>query len=88
MDAARQLQSQRRWPWAVAILLMILLNIALLGVQRGECFDYVPESGALSTCRSSPLLGVTGSWLVAIVSVVAIIYFTLRLVQIARARRN
>lgn len=88
MDATTQFRSSRSWPWAVAILLVIFVNVSLLGFQRGECFDYTIESGAVSTCTSGPALGVAGSWMLAIVSVVAIAYFTRRLVHVARARRD
>jgi hypothetical protein len=76
------------WFWAVAILLVIALNFFLLGFQHGECIDYIPESGKTSTCTTEPALGIAGTWLLGIVSVLAAIYFMRRLVQAVRARRD
>jgi hypothetical protein len=86
MEVAPRFQSPRWWPWAVAILLVIVVNLAFFGYQRGECIDYTVESGAVSTCSSGPVLGIYGTWLLAVVSVAAIVYFTRRLVHVARAR--
>jgi len=88
MGEASKLHSPPSWPWAVAILLVIALNVLLLGFQHGECIDYTVESGATSTCTTEPALGIAGTWLLGIVSVLAVIYFARRLVQAIGARRN
>lgn len=88
MEMAPRYQSPRWWPWAVAILLVIIVNVLSFGYQRGECFDYTIESGAVGTCSSGPALGMAGTWLLAVVSIAAIVYFTRRLVHVVRARRD
>jgi hypothetical protein len=88
MEIASRYQSPRWWPWAVAILLVIIVNVSSFGYQRGECIDYTIESGAVSTCSSGPALGMDGTWLLAVVSVAAIVYCRRRLVHAARARRG
>lgn len=86
MDETPRFRSPRWWPWAVAILLLIILNITLLGYKRGECVDYTIESGATSVCSSGPALSMDGTWILAAVSVVAVVYFAGRLVHAMRAR--
>ncbi|GEP27286.1 hypothetical protein [Cryobacterium sp. Hh38] len=67
--------------WVLASLLIIAVNVVLLGTRTGECTDYSPESGAVSTCSSGPLVGVPGTWAIAILSLVALAYFVYRLVR-------
>lgn len=81
MDETPRFRSPRWWPWAVAILLLIAVNITLLGYKRGECVDYTIESGATSMCTSGPALSMDGTWILATVSVVAVVYFAGRLVH-------
>ena len=88
LDVTPRSRSPRWSPWAGAILLVIFVNVSFLGFQRGECFDYTIESGATSTCTGGPALGIAGSWTLAIVSLAAIVYFTGRLMQIVRARKD
>lgn len=88
MDISQVPRSPRSWPWAAAILLLIIVNGAFFSAQRGECFDYTVESGAVSTCASGPALGVPGTWLLAIVSVTAVVCFARRLVQGLATRKN
>ena len=88
MDETPRFRSPRRWPWAVAILLLITVNITLLGYRRGECVDYTIESGATSMCTSGPVLSSDGTWILATASVVAVVYFAGRLVHAVRARRD
>jgi hypothetical protein len=88
MDETPRFRSPRSWPWALAILLVIIVNIALLGYKRGECVDYTIESGATSMCTSGPALSMDGTWILAVLGVAAVAYFTRRLVQAVRARRT
>ena len=88
MNETPLLRSPRWWPWAAAILLTVAGNLVLLGSQGGECFDYVVESGATSTCTNGPALGIPGMWLSGIVSVLAVIYFVWRLVRAIGATRT
>ena len=88
MEVAPRFQSPRWWPWAVAILLLITVNLTLVGYKGGECVDYTIESGATSMCTSGPALSMDGTWILAVVSVGAIIYFARRLARVARARRG
>lgn len=88
MEVSPRFRSPRWWPLAVAILLVMIVNVSLFGYQQGECIDYTIESGARSTCTSGPALGIAGTWILAIVSAAAIIYFTRRLVHVARARKD
>jgi hypothetical protein len=88
MDETPRFRSPRWWPWAVAIILLIAVNITLLGYKRGECVDYTIESGATSMCTSGPALSMDGTWILAVASVAAIIYFARRLAYVARARRG
>lgn len=86
MEETPQLRRRPRWPWAVAIVLVIAVDALLIGFRTGECIDYTPESGAVSTCTSGPALGPEGTWLLAAVSVLVISYFGRRLVRAARHR--
>lgn len=88
MDVSKGFRSPHWWPWAAAILLVIIVNAAFFSAQRGECFDDAVGSGAVSTCANGPALGVPGTWLLAIVSVAAVVHFTRRLVQGLAARKN
>jgi hypothetical protein len=88
MDETPRFRSPRWWPWALAILLVIIVNITFLGYKQGECVDYTIESGATSMCTSGPALSMDGTWIFALVSVAAVVYFARRLVQAARARRT
>lgn len=87
MDETPRFRSPRWWPWAVAILLLITVNLTFLGYKRGECVDYTIEPGATSMCTSGPALSMDGTWILATVSVVAVVYFAGRLVHAVRARR-
>ena len=88
MDETPRFRSPRWWPWAVAILLLITVNITLLGYKRGECVGYTIESGATSMCTSGPALSMDGTWILVTVSVVAVVYFAGRLVHAVSARRD
>jgi hypothetical protein len=88
MDETPRFRSPRWWPWVVAILLVITVNITLLGYKRGECVGHTFESGATSMCTSGPALSMDGSWIFVTVSLAAVVYFALRLVQVVRARRD
>lgn len=87
MDETPRFRSPRWWPWALAIVFVIIVNLTLLGYKRGECVDYTIESGATGMCTSGPALSMDGTWILAVVSVAAVVYFSLRLVQAVRARR-
>jgi hypothetical protein len=86
MDATAAYRSPRWWPWALAILGVIVLNAFFIGSRGGECFDYVVESGASGTCTSGPMLGIEGTWILGVVSAVAVVYFARRVVRIVSAR--
>ena len=88
MDETPRLRSRRWWPWAVAILLLITVNITLLAYKGGECVGPRIESGATSMCTGGPALSMDGTWIFATVSVAAVVYFALRLVHAVRARRD
>jgi hypothetical protein len=88
MDETPRFRSPQWWPWAVAILLVITVTITFLGYKWGECVDYTIESGATSVCTSGPALSMDGTWILAIVSVAAVVYFARRLVRVVRARRD
>ncbi|SKB90554.1 hypothetical protein SAMN05660473_02968 [Arthrobacter sp. 49Tsu3.1M3] len=77
----------KRWPWALAILLVIAVDALLLGFGTGECIDYTAESGAASTCTSGPALGSEGMWVLAAASVLVIGYLARRLARAAWRRR-
>jgi hypothetical protein len=77
----------KRWPWALAILLVIAVDALLLGFGTGECIDYTAESGAASTCTSGPALGSEGTWVLAAASVLVIGYLARRLARTAWRRR-
>ena len=86
MEETPQLRRRPRWPWALAIGVVLAVDALLIGFRAGECIDYTAESGAVSTCTSGPVLGPAGTWLLAAVSVVVILYFARRLVRAARHR--
>ncbi|MFE4226957.1 hypothetical protein ACFRJ8_03600 [Arthrobacter sp. NPDC056886] len=86
MEETRLLRRRPARHWALAILLVIAVDALLIGFRTGECIDYTAESGAVSTCTSGPVLGPAGTWLLAAVSVVVIVYLARRLVRAARHR--
>lgn len=88
MDETPRVRAPRWWPWAVAILLLIIVNITLLGYKAGECVTYTVEPGGTSTCASGPALSMDGTWILAAVSVVAVVYFAGRLVNAVRTRKD
>lgn len=88
MDASAGYRSPGWWPWAIAILGLIGLNVFFIGSRRGECFDYVIESGAIGTCTSGPVLGIEATWISGIVSAAAVVYFARRVGHIVSARRT
>jgi len=84
MDETPRFRSQRWWPWALAILLLIIGNITLLAYKAGECVGPTIDGA----CTSGPALSADGTWIFTAVSVVAVVYFVLRLVQVLRTRRT
>lgn len=68
-----------KMPWVLLCGLIIVVNILNYGLQSGQCIDYIPESGAISTCSMEPALGLPGTVLLAIVSLVALGYFISRM---------
>lgn len=85
MDASAAYRSPQWWPWAMAILGVIVLNAFFIGSGGGECFDYGVESGATGTCTSGPMLGIEGTWILGVVSAAAVVYFARRVVRIISA---
>lgn len=73
-----------RVPWVLLSGLIILLNVLNYALQAGQCIDYLPESGAKSTCSLEPALGWPGSVLLAIVSLVVLGYCINRLLRMSR----
>jgi hypothetical protein len=57
------------------MVLVIAVDALLIGYRTGECLDYMAESGAVSACTSGPVLGLAGTWLLAAVSFLVIVYF-------------
>lgn len=84
MRETPQLRPPKRWPWAVAIGLVIAVDAILLGFRTGECIDYTAESGAVSTCTSGPTFGHAGTWLLAAASILVIGYLARRFARAAR----
>ena len=84
MDETPRFRSLRRWPWALAILLVIIVNLILLAYKSHECVGEIIES----ICTSGPALNMDGTWIFVLVSVAAVIYFARCLVHVARARRG
>lgn len=85
MDETPRFRSPRWWPWALAILLVIIVNTAFVGYKSGECVGPTIDGA----CTSGPALSADGTWiLVVVVSVAAVIYLARRLMQAVRARRT
>jgi hypothetical protein len=70
--------------WVLSCGLIVLLNALNYGLQSGLCVDYVPESGAVSSCVSGPALGWPGSFFLALISLVALGYCINRLHRASR----
>jgi hypothetical protein len=79
--------SESKLPWAIAIVLVIVLNLLLFNFRVGQCTDYSVESGMESTCTSRPALGIPGTWVIAVLSLLAIGYFTYRMLRRSRSER-
>ena len=75
-------RSKKAWVWICGLI--VLLNALNFGLQSGLCVDYIPESGAGSTCTSGPALGWPGSFSLALVSVIALGYCIIRLIRVPR----
>lgn len=74
----------RRWPWILAIVLILSANVLAVGFQVGRCVDYAEGSGRHSYCSSEPALGIPGTWVVGIVSALAVAYCGYRLIHFQR----
>lgn len=66
--------SRSKMRWFLLIGLVALVNVLNYGFQSGQCNDYAPVSGAVSTCSMEPALGWPGTVLLVIVSLIAIGY--------------
>jgi hypothetical protein len=84
MDETPRFRAPRWWPWALAILLLIVGNITLLAYKSGECVGPTIDG----VCTSGPALSADGTWIFTAVSVAVVVYFALRLVQALRTRRT
>lgn len=74
-----------RWPWLMAILGLVIVNVVYLGFRTGVCLDAAEGSGATSTCTSGPLFGIEGTWLLGVISGAALLYFTIRFIRSTKA---
>jgi hypothetical protein len=83
MDETPRLRSPRWWPWVLAILLLIIVNMTLLAYKAGECVGPTTDGA----CTSGPALSADGTWIFTTVSVAAVVYFARRLVRVVRTRR-
>lgn len=70
--------------WVAICGLIVLLNTLNYGLQSGQCVDYLPKSGAVSTCSMEPAMGWPGSVLLAIVSLFALAYCITRILRAFR----
>jgi len=63
------------------MILIALDVVLLLGLQRGECIDFIAESGAQSTCTTGPA---PETWFLVAVSLLPIFYSVRRLLRSGR----
>ncbi len=75
--------SRRRpqWRWLVLIAILVVFDVLLLGVQRGECVDYAGAAAGQSTCTVGPG---PGEWVFAVISLVVGVHAAHRFVRSAR----
>jgi hypothetical protein len=63
------------------MILIALDVVLLLGLQRGECIDFIAESGAQSTCTTGPE---PEAWFLVALSMLPIFYCVRRLLRSGR----
>ena len=77
-----------RWPWAVVILMAILIAVSALGVWSGQCIDVAVDSAAQSVCTSGPAVGWPAAWATLAVCAAVVVISTVRLLPRRHRRRR
>lgn len=72
-----------RWPWALLLVVAVLLPLCAFSAWSGQCFDAAEGAGE-SFCTSGPSVGWPAAWLLTAVGAVAFVVAAIRLVRIAR----
>lgn len=70
--------------WAtVAVVVTVTVSMSLV-VQTTTCLDAVPGAGT-SSCTTTPVVGVAGTWVAAVTGVVVLAVCVWQIVRAARA---
>lgn len=77
-----------RWPWAVAILIAILIAVSAFGVWSGQCIDVAVDSAAQSVCTSAPAVGWPAAWVTLALCAAVVVISAVRLVRRRHLRRR
>ncbi|WP_416264710.1 hypothetical protein ACNANV_06215 [Curtobacterium flaccumfaciens pv. flaccumfaciens] len=72
--------------WATVAVVVVVTVSMLLVVQTTTCLDAVPGAGT-SSCTTTPVVGVAGTWVAAVTGVVVLAVCVWQIVRAARAGR-
>jgi len=72
--------------WATVAVVVTVTVSMLLVVQTTTCLDAVPGAGT-SSCTTTPMVGVAGTWIAAFAGVVVLAVCVWQIVRAARAGR-
>ena len=70
--------------WATVAVVVVVTVSMLLVVQTTTCLDAVPGAGT-SSCTTTPMVGVAGTWVAAVTGVVVLAVCVCQIVRAARA---
>ncbi|WP_433953991.1 hypothetical protein [Curtobacterium flaccumfaciens] len=70
--------------WATVAVVVTVTVSMLLVVQTTTCLDAVPGAGT-SSCTTTPMIGVAGTWVAAVTGVVVLAVCVRQIVRAARS---
>ncbi|MDQ1053095.1 TRAP-type mannitol/chloroaromatic compound transport system permease small subunit [Arthrobacter sp. SORGH_AS 212] len=75
------------WAWVVGIVVVLLFLLPWSLLWVGRCVDYVPGYGE-SFCEFGPVIGFPAATVIAVLSLLLILYCLYRIVRILIQRRR